>query len=324
VELREIEKEDFFQCLNYEKIPDRDNYLIMYSSFLKGYVKDPELMLVPVDDHMVHRGDGVFDVMRCVDGNIYQMEAHLRRLEDSARAIDLKLPPEYSEIRSIIKELVKIAGVRDCLIRVILSRGPGSFSIDPFDCPYPYLYVIVTRYKMPPKGYYVDGVKAITTRIPMKHPFFAKIKSCNYLPNVLIKMEAKRQGCEFAIAIDEAGFILEGPTENVGVVGEDRVLRFPKLNRTLPGITVQRLYELSERLIKANIINDRRFEDIHIEDAYRAREIFLCGTSIEIIPVIDMDDRIIGSGKPGEVFRVLNDALFNDMKGNPSLLTEVF
>ena len=123
----------------------QEAYLVMYSSQWNGFVTDPDLMLVPIDDHLVHRGDGVFDVMRCVNGKIYQMEAHLQRLERSAKAIALELPPDYNGIREIIKTLVLKGGEKDCLVRVVLSRGPGGFSTNPFECPASQMYINVIR-----------------------------------------------------------------------------------------------------------------------------------------------------------------------------------
>ena len=182
----------------------------MYSSQWNGITTDPELMIIPVDDHLVHRGDGVFDVIRCVNGKIYQMERHLQRLERSAKAISLNPPPEYKDIRALIKHMVLIGGEKECLIRIVLSRGPGSFSTNPFDCPSSQIYVNVIRYKNLPSEYYRDGVALVTSHIPIKKSFFATIKSCNYLPNVLIKMEAIKANAQYAVALDEDGFLAEG------------------------------------------------------------------------------------------------------------------
>ena len=147
-----ITKDNFFSLLGSKERPWLGDYLSMYSSQWQGYVTDPALMMVPVDDHMVHRGDGVFDVMRCIHGRVYQMEAHLNRLERSARAIALDLPPEYDDVREIIKSLILAGGEKECLVRVFLSRGPGSFSANPFDSPASQMYVIVLLDRTNPQG----------------------------------------------------------------------------------------------------------------------------------------------------------------------------
>lgn len=175
INLNEITKENFFIHLGPEKKPWHSDYLVMYSSWLNGYVTDPDLMLIPSEDHLVHRGDGVFDMMRCVNGKIYQMEAHLKRLERSVNAISLNSPPGYKNIREMIKNLILQGGEKNCVIRVIISRGPGGFSTDPYECASSQLYIHIIRHHKIPESDYTKGVSAITSRIPIKDPFFAVI-----------------------------------------------------------------------------------------------------------------------------------------------------
>ncbi|MCD6560726.1 MAG: aminotransferase class IV [Deltaproteobacteria bacterium] len=318
-----INKNNFFLNLKKQKRPWQNNYLSMYSTQWDGITTDPDLMMIPVDDHLVHRGDGAFDVMRCVRGSVYQMEEHLKRLECSAKAIFLKFPPVYNHIRDLIKSLILIGGERDCVIRIILSRGPGSFSTNPYDCPSSQLYVNVIRFHSLPQKYYKDGIPVISSSIPIKKSFFANIKSCNYLPNVLMKMEAIRSGHEFSISLDEDGFLAEGSTENIGVLGDDGVLKFPGFERTLSGITVSRVVQLAGELVKEKIIKDVKFTRILPEDAYNAKEMFLTGTSLNILPVITFDGKPIGRSIPGPIYLRLSSLLWEDMTGNSDLLTEV-
>jgi branched-chain amino acid aminotransferase len=194
--MRLITKENFFLSLADQYRPWQKDYLAMYSSQWSGVTTDPDLMMVPIDDHLVHRGDGAFEVIRCVRGKIYQMEAHLKRLERSAKTISLNFPPDYDRITDVITRVVLIGGERDCLIRVIISRGPGSFSINPHDCPSSQIYVNVNRFRSLPGKCYKEGIPLVTSNIPIKKSFFATVKSCNYLPNVLMKMEAIEAGCD--------------------------------------------------------------------------------------------------------------------------------
>lgn len=295
----------------------------MYSSQWKGFVKDPDLMTVPVDDHMVHRGDGVFDVMRCLGGNIYQLEAHLNRLEYSAKTISLDLPADYTEIREIIKTLIREGGEEECNIRVVVSRGPGSFSTNPFDCPSSMLAVIVVRFHPLPEKDYTLGIPIITSSVPFKQSFFATIKSCNYLPNVLMKMEAIQSGCKYAIGLDDEGFIAEGSTESIGIVSQDRILKFPGFDKTLRSITVQRIFELAEALRNEGVIQDIQFANILPEEAYGSFEVMLMGTSISVLPVVSFDGHTIGDGSPGPVFKRLSQLLWTDMTENKELLTPI-
>jgi branched-chain amino acid aminotransferase len=321
--LRLITRENFFSNLASEKRPWQEDYLAMYSSQLRGFVTDPSLMMVPFDDHLVHRGDGVFDVMRCVRGNIYQMEAHLARLERSAQSISLVPPSEYNKVREIIKDLILKGGERDCLARIILSRGPGSFSTNPYECPSSQMYVVVVRYHQLQDEYYKRGIPIITSRIPIKKSFFATIKSCNYLPNVLMKMEAVGSHCQYSVALDEEGCLAEGSTENIGVLSEDGILKFPGFEKTLAGVTVKRIFELAATLIKDQIIKEIQFAKIPVEQAYLSSEVMLFGTSINILPVVSFDGKRIGDGGPGPVYRRLLDLLWKDMTENQNLLTQI-
>lgn len=318
-----ITKSNFFSSFCFEEKPWQSNYLAMYSSQWNGITTDPDLMMIPADDHLVHRGDGAFDVIRCFHGKIYQIEEHLQRLEKSIKAISLEPPAGYNRIRDLIKELVLTGGEKECLIRIIVSRGPGSFTINPYDCPSSQLYINVVRSHTLPREYYEKGITLVTSHIPIKKPFFANIKSCNYLPNVLMKKEAIDAGSRYAVAIDENGFLAEGSTENIGVLTADGVLKFPGFEKTLLGITASRVFQLAGDLKKENIIKRVKFADISPEDAYNAKEIFLTGTSINLLPVVKFDGRVIGEGLPGAVYSRLSDLLWKDMTENSDLLNEI-
>jgi len=321
--LRSITREKFFSSLGPKEKQWQDNYLAMYSSWLRGFVTDPALMLIPADDHLVHRGDGVFDVMRCVNGRIYQMESHLKRLEHSAGAISLKLPPEYDKIRDIIKSLVLIGGEKDCIIRIIISRGPGGFSTNPFECSSSQLYINIIRYQKVPDKDYREGVSLVLSRVPVKKSFFATIKSCNYLHNVLMKMEAINAGHKYSINIDDDGFIGEGSTENICIVSEDGYIKIPGFENTLAGTTAKRIIELADILVKDEVIKGVQFARISPEDVYLSSEAMLMGTSINILPVINFEGKAIGTGSPGPVYSKLSYLLWKDMNENMDLLTEI-
>jgi branched-chain amino acid aminotransferase len=209
------------------------------------------------------------------------------------------------------------------MIKVVLSRGPGSFGVNPYDCPESHIYANVIRFRGVPKEFYTKGVSLITSRIPVKKSFFATIKSCNYLPNVLMKMEAIDAGFQFAVALDEEGFLAEGPTENIGVLTEDNVMIFPRFERTLSGITANRVFQLAHILIEEKMIKAVKFDKVLPNDAYRAREIFLTGTSIDVLPVVIYDKKKIGKGIPGPVCSKLRELLQHDMTMNQDILTKV-
>jgi branched-subunit amino acid aminotransferase/4-amino-4-deoxychorismate lyase len=321
--LRSITRKNFFSSLGPKERQWQNNYLAMYSSWHHGVVTDPALMLVPIDDHLVHRGDGVFDVMRCINGRIYQMESHLKRLENSARAISLAFPPEYDEVRDIIKTLVLTGGEKDCIIRTIISRGPGGFSTNPFECPSSQLYINIVRYREVDEKGYREGISVVLSKVPVKESFFATIKSCNYLQNVLMKMEAINAGHKYSVNIDDNGFLGEGSTENIGIVSEDSYIKIPSFENTLAGITAKRIIDLADTLVKDKIIKGVRFAGISLEDVHLSQEVVLMGTSINILPVINFNGKIIGDGAPGPIYSKLSYLLWKDMHENKDLLTEI-
>jgi branched-chain amino acid aminotransferase len=323
MELRSINKKNFFSISGKQNRPWQEDYLAMYSSQWGGITTDPGLMMIPIDDHLVHRGDGVFDVIRCVRGKIYQLDQHLQRLERSAKAISLDFPPDYGDIEDLIARVLVAGGERDSLIRVVLSRGPGSFTTNPYDCPSSQTYINVIRYRDLPQDYYQEGVALKTSHIPIKKSFFANVKSCNYLPNVLMKMEAIDADCQYSVALDEEGYLAEGSTENIGVLTADRILKFPGFERTLSGITVGTVSRLADGLVREEMIKDVRFAKISPDEAYQAEELFLTGTSLNILPVTLYDGRRIGHGIPGPVYACLSALLQKDMAKNKALLTDV-
>jgi branched-chain amino acid aminotransferase len=323
-EIAEVTKANVYERMSRIERPWTQNYLAMYSSLWQGVTLDPDLMWVPADDHMVHRGDAVFDAMRCVDGSIYQFQRHLLRLKRSADAIELPLPMALEELSGLILEVVRRGGEKDTLIRVSISRGPGGSSTNPYECHGPQLYINVIRYNPPPKRYYEKGANVISSKYPQKDPFFANIKSCNYLLNVLMKKEAIDSGVDYAVGIDKDGCVTEGSTENIMIFTQEGHLVFPPFDNVLTGTTALRVKELSEDLVKEGIIKGVLERNIKKEELFLAKEIFLTGTSINVMPVTRFDGVQISNGRPGELFSILNQRLLNDMYSNRSLLTPVF
>ena len=203
--------------------PHQAQYFAMYSSVFDAIVTDPVLMLVPVDDHMVHRGDGVFETFKCVGGALYNLNAHLDRVENSAAMIELAVPMARRELVDGIIATVRAGGQRDCLVRLLVSRGPGSFGVSPYDCPKPQIYIAVSRLPVAFMTAHPEGARVRTSRIPAKDAFFARTKNCNYLANALMKKEAVDAGVDFrdihlAEITGAAEFLVVGTTINVVAV----------------------------------------------------------------------------------------------------------
>jgi branched-chain amino acid aminotransferase len=304
--------------------PYHRDYIAMYSSVLGGVVTHPFLMAVPIDDHMVHRGDGIFEAFKCVNGNIYNLQAHLERLERSARGVYLTLPATLEEIIELVKGTIHIAQTRDCLIRLFISRGPGGFTTNPYESPVSQIYIVVCRPTLPSAEHFIKGVAIKSSSVPIKKSYFATIKSCNYLPNVLMKKEAVDAGVQYTISIDENGFLGEGSTENIGLVTPDGALKFPRFSRILKGTTVTRAAELAESLVATGHLSQVNFDDISLNEAYSSAEILLFGTTFDILAAVTFDGHPIGFGSPGQIYHLLHELLEKDITSNSALHTPVF
>ncbi len=322
--MHRIDVRSFLKTARKLRRPFHKNYFAMYSSVYGGIVTDPVLMMVPIDDHMVHRGDGIFEVFKCVNGSIYNLSAHLERLRHSAKALGYKLPCAIGKMRKIVVQTIRAGGHKDCTIHLYVSRGPGSFSVNPYECPKSQLYVVVTRLKKPFMEFHPQGARVKSSAIAVKHPFFAGVKNCNYLPNVLMKKEAEDAGVDFVAAFDARGFLAEGATENMGIVTKDRRLLFPKLRGILAGTTMTRAAELAGRLVRSGDLAEVAFRDISRRDIAAAAEFLIVGTTPNVAAARELDGRPVGGGKPGPIYAKLSALLADDIRGNRKILTKAF
>jgi branched-subunit amino acid aminotransferase/4-amino-4-deoxychorismate lyase len=323
VSVRRLSFDEVVDQLIQIQVPYHRNYLAMYSSWYGGVITDPGLMMVPIDDHLVHRGDGVFEAFKCVGGNIYALNRHLDRMESSAQAVSLALPVPRSELVEVILATVRIAGACDCLLRLFVSRGPGGFSTNPYECPASQLYVVVTRLDLPPPHQVEQGVSLKSSRIPIKKAYLATIKSCNYLPNVLMKKEAEDAGVNYTLSIDEQGFIGEGSTENIGIITKQKEFLVPRFDAVLRGTTVTRIMELAGSLVAEGTLSRIAEAQITVEQASEAAELMVFGTTFDVLPVVQYDGRRIGGGKPGPIFHRFLQLLRDDMRFCAEMLTPV-
>ncbi len=290
-----------------------------YSSQLGGIVTDPALMVIPFDDHMVHRGHGIFDTAGIVNGRIYDLEAHLDRFLGSAERSKLKLFGSREEMREIIIRTTAVSGLRDGAIRYWLSSGPGSLELSPAAGAEPGFFVMIFGGLSYPARWYTEGLRVMTTTYPIKPPLYAITKATNYLPNVLMQMEAKEAGLDNGVFIDEAGFVGESSNMNVAFVTQDGVLRHPRFERVLPGCTSLRLLDLARSLV-GRAVAGVEVSDIPVADARAAREMLLLGSSVKVAPIVEWDGQAIGGGKPGPIAKALLDLMEEDMRSGDRLI----
>ena len=319
-----LENREWLARLAVKRAGLSDLLYAMYSSLTGGITTDPTLMSVPADDHLTHRGDGVFESLKCRGGSLYNAKAHLERLARSCAGIGMDMPCSIEELQQIICDTVRTGGKRDCLVRVLISRGTGNMGIDPAQCDGPELYVIAYRYTARIKNGTLKPARAALSTVPIKPPQMATIKTCNYLPNTLMKLEANRRGVDFVISIDHNGNLGEGATENVGILTPNNELLMPTPENVLTGTTARRALDLAQQLVADGTLSCAEYRDIPPEQAAQAKEIFIFGTTTDVTSVIEWEGRPVGDGSPGPVAAKLLDLLLNDMTPQSDTLTEVF
>ncbi|MFQ5895902.1 MAG: aminotransferase class IV [Nitrospinota bacterium] len=315
-----LQPEEVVERLRAAAHPQSGNFYAMYSSVLGGIVTDPAFMVLPIDDHMVHRGHAVFDTAMIVDGKVYQLDPHLDRFLRSAEGARIPLPFPRERMRELILETCAASRQRDASVRYWLSVGPGGFALGVGECIGSSLYVMVFKGVDYEERYYTEGMRVVTSTVPIKPPLFARTKSNNYLTNALLLIEANDKGADNGIFVDARGCVGESSHMNIAFVSQDGVLRHPKFDAILSGITVLRLLELARGLIPKGLIRDVRVEDIPVEGAKRSREAFLIGSSIAVAPVVEWDGAPIGDGKPGPVALALRELLEEDKRSGEGQL----
>lgn len=287
--------------------PGEADILAFYEHRAGAVCRNPRLMLMPLDDHLAHRGDGIFESMKYLHRRIYQLDAHLERMRGSAAGLHLTPPCPWERVREIIIEVARAGGEADGSIRVLLGRGPGGFGIDPAECPEPSLYVAAYRFTPKTEEWYSKGLTAFRSSIPAKQGYLARIKNANYLPNVLMTREARERGMDVPFSFDEQGCLAETAVANVALVDGDGVLVVPEFTNALAGTTVLRAVELirGERPVS--------FRKVREEEVRAAREILVLGTSSDCVAVVAYEGRPVADGRPGPVSCRLRALLQKDV-----------
>jgi branched-chain amino acid aminotransferase len=289
--------------------PFYSQYYAFYSSWFGGIIKNPHMMLVPIDDHMVHRGDGVFEAVKAEAGAVYLFDEHLNRLFRSAEKIAIKTKLTHAEMKEIVLETMRVTHKTEAMIRIYLSRGPGGFSVNPYDSVGSQFYVVITKLTAPSAEKYKQGVSIGKSTIPSKDPWMAQIKSCNYLYNVLMKKEAVDRQLDYVISVDIEGFITEGYTENIMIIDKSGCLVHPKLNGILKGITMMRVCELA-RAEGITVVE----RPISLEELISAPEVMMTGTSLDVLPVSRYENTSI---QQGPLSKKLRDLMRTDIQTGP-------
>jgi branched-chain amino acid aminotransferase len=307
-----LDPQSILQNLKNKTNPFWPQYYAHYSTWLGGITTDPALMLLPMDDHMVHRGDGVFEAMKAVERKVFLMKEHLQRLSRSAESIGIQLPFTLIEIEDIILETLRVANRSNVLVRLFISRGPGGYTTNPYDSVGSQMYVTITDLRAPKEVLFEKGVRVGRSRIPVKESWMAQVKSCNYLPNVMMKKEAIDRGLDFTIGFDRNENVAESSTENIALVDQQGVVVHPLFDQILRGTTMVRAFELA-----AKNGWQTQSRNVSENDLLKAREVFMIGTTLDVLPVTEFEGRKVGSGDVGPVARELRRLLRIEMETGP-------
>jgi branched-chain amino acid aminotransferase len=273
--------------------------------YIDGQFHDRDSAKVSVFDHGLLYGDGVFEGIRVYNRRIFRHRAHLERLYDSARALALTIPLTIDEMRAAVEETVRRNRHEEVYVRLIVTRGVGELGIDPLSCPRPSVIIIVSDVRVYPRELYAGGITVMTsaTRQVSHEAVDPRIKSLNYLKNILAKIDAQQAGAHEAIMLNAEGFIAECTADNLFVVRGGQLLTPSPQDGALGGITRGAVLELAaEARIPAAETRLTRY------DLYTADEAFVTGTGAEIMPVAVADGRPIADGTPGPITRRLTDA----------------
>jgi branched-chain amino acid aminotransferase len=266
--------------------------------YMNGKYVTKEQAQVSVYDHGYLYGDGIFEGIRVYNGNIFRCKEHLDRLYDSAKSIMLNIPLSYQQMQDALVETIQRNELKDGYIRLIVSRGPGDLGLDPTRSPKASVVIIIEQLSIYPEEAYLNGLNTISvsTRRNIPDAINPKIKSLNYLNNILVKIQANLSGVGEAIMVNSQGFVAEGSSDNIFIIKRGIVYTPPCYCGALEGITRGAIMDICKR---EGI--ELREEPFTMHDVYVADEVFFTGTAAEVIPVRQVDGRVIGEGKAGPI-----------------------
>mmetsp|Transcript_8813 Transcript_8813/g.26488 ORF Transcript_8813/g.26488 Transcript_8813/m.26488 type:complete len:333 (+) Transcript_8813:117-1115(+) len=297
-----------------EEVEER--FFAFYSSEFGGVVTEPHLFLVAMDEHLVHRGHSVFDTAMVVHGKMYQLQQHIDRIMTSARRarIDLEKGGLTKEkLSSAVRAVARVAGRETQAIRFWLGAGRGDFAVSPKETRGATFYCVSTEMKLIEERIYEHGIKVVTSSVPIKPSVFANAKTTNYLPNVLLVMEAEDQGAWQGVWTDSAGDVAELGTANIAFVmrSSPNTLTVPPFDKTLAGISVQRVMHIAQRYLGMQV--EQRKVSLQEAKAESA-EAFAFGGPYLTLPITRWGDDPVGTGSVGPIAKSLKEAQLRDYR----------
>ena len=280
--------------------------------WMDGSLVPQEQAKISVFDHAVLYGDGVFEGLRQYSGKVFRQREHLQRLFDSAKAIKLQIPYTLEQLAQAIEQTLAANKLQNSYIRLVVTRGIGTLEVGPGTCKRAGVYIITDKIQMYSPEMYANGMAIITASTVRTAPaaLSPKIKSLNYLNNIMAKLEAIDAGVGEAVMLNHLGYVCECTGDNIFIVRRGELLTPPEESGLLLGITRQVVLELADKLTIPN-----RQTNLMRTDLYTADECFLTGTGAEVIPVNAIDRRTIGNGTVGPITKQLMDAFHQCVNG---------
>lgn len=272
--------------------------------YINGKFFSKEEAVVSVFDHGLLYGDGVFEGLRVYENKVFRMEQHLKRLYDSAKAILLEIPMPIEAMADAVTETVNKNGLANCYIRLVITRGAGTLGLGPERTSNPQVIIIVDKISLYPEEFYQNGLEIVTASTIRNHPgaLSPRIKSLNYLNNIMAKCEASKAGCLEALMLNHKGEVSECTADNIFIVKNGQLMTPPTDAGILEGVTREAVLEIA---VKAGIPTAEKTLTRH--DVYVADECFMTGTAAEVIAVVRIDSRPIGDGRPGPITMKLQE-----------------
>lgn len=264
--------------------------------WLDGKLVPEQEAKISVFDHGLLYGDGVFEGIRAYHGRVFKLDEHLQRLYDGAHVLMMEVPVSFAQMKEIVLETLRANDLKDAYIRLVITRGVGDLGLDPRKCPVPTVFCIATSIALYPEEVYQKGLTLITcsTRRNAPEALNASIKSLNYLNNIMAKIECARAEVPEGIMLTTDGYVCECTGDNIFLINGDKLITPPEYIGNLPGITRQAVMELAGE-VGLEVVE----ELFRMRSVYTAEEVFLTGTAAEIVPVVEVDGRRIGTGHPG-------------------------
>ena len=272
--------------------------------YINGKYFEKENAKISVFDHGFLYGDGVFESIKCYQGNVFALNEHIERLFDSMKAINMEIPETPEKIAKLVCKTIKKTGLQDAYVRLVVSRGVGDLGMDPRKCPVPGVIIIAQENKSMFGDLYDKGIKVFTVGVRRIAPdaIDVRAKTLNYLNNILAKIQANIAGHDEALLLNHLGYVCEGTGDNIFIIKNGLLFTPPAESGALRGITRKFIFQVSEKL-KVSCEE----KNLTLIDVYTSDEVFMTGTLAEIVPVIEVDGRVIGDGKPGLLTKSLID-----------------